>query len=317
MQLQRKDSPTWNFSRRGTHFDRNKWRHQQGTSRRRWSKPQLSSALDRSPKNRENAKDHRSACANRATTDVVAVALVIKLSVTESRFLDLFLLPSEGGLSTHTIIGFPINSMLLQWDHKISSCSSGFVFVPATTSGVAACCGRVIRIHMVWMYVSLTAIVVRVSELNPFANSSVPPLEFQNIEHLLSVPACRYICKVHLELNGQRCLSNVKQDTYINSLVFPWQQKDWINIFCTLVPTRSVHIMNWCPAHTVRSTCCRQIANRRFRNGGPVDGQQPTPFHSMGHVPMNYESLKRYGPSFLFSYPILLPVALFGNITAE
>lgn len=102
--------------------------------------------------------------------------------------------------------------MLLQWDHKISSCSSGFVFVPATTSGVAACCGRVIRIHMVWMYVSLTAIVVRVSELNPFANSSVPPLEFQNIEHLISVPACRYT-QVQLELNGQRCLSNVKQDT--------------------------------------------------------------------------------------------------------
>lgn len=114
-------------------------------------------------------------------------------------------------------------------------------------------------------------IVVSVSELNPFANSSVPPLEFQNIEHLLSVPACRYM-QVQLELNGQRCLSNVKQDTYINSLVFPWQQKDWINIFCTLVPTRSVHIMNWCPAHRLFN----MLPSKANRFHGPVDGQQPT-----------------------------------------
>lgn len=42
------------------------------------------------------------------------------LSVPEIRFLDLFLHPSEGGLSSPIIIGFPIISMLLQRDHKIA-----------------------------------------------------------------------------------------------------------------------------------------------------------------------------------------------------
>jgi hypothetical protein len=87
---------------------------------------------------------------------------------------------------------------------------------------------------------------------------------------------------------------------------------DRINIFCTLVPTRSVH-MNWCPAH--RPFNMLPSKANRSRNGGPVVSNLPL---SIARVMYLWILNRLTSWSFL---SLLLPYSFISsiiwNITAE